>query len=97
MRMDLREYTDTAALLAALAHPARLCIVRGLLRKQCNVGHMQQCLGISQSSVSQHLAKLKAAGIVEGERCGNEICYRVVSQQAAQVVRALFGEEERDA
>ena len=97
MAMDLQEYTDTAALLAALAHPARLCMVRGLLKKRCNVGHMQQCLGISQSSVSQHLAKLKAAGVVEGERCGNEICYRVVSEQAARVVRALFGEGEEDA
>jgi ArsR family transcriptional regulator len=61
-------YENEAELLKALAHPVRLCIVNGLLNKgTCNVSFMQNCLGMPQSTVSQHLQKLRVAGIVKGE------------------------------
>lgn len=87
----MRQYEQYSELLKALAHPVRLCIVRGLLDHQCNVTTMQECLGLPQSTVSQHLAKLKAAGIIEGRRTGLEICYQVVSPQVRRVVDVLFG------
>lgn len=92
--MDLQIYEEKSEILKAMAHPHRLCIVKGLLDKPCNVNTMQECLGIAQSNVSQHLNKLKAAGIVRGERCGNEICYRVVDPTAVRIVNSLFEEEE---
>lgn len=62
------KYQKKAGILKALAHPIRLCIAKGLIEeKECNVTHMQECLGASQSSISQHLAKLKAA-----RNCGIE-------------------------
>jgi len=56
----IEDYEKKAELLKALAHPIRLCIVKGLLVQKCNVKHMQDCLGASQSVISQHLSKLKA-------------------------------------
>ena len=57
-------YEEKAALLKALSHPVRLQIVRGLLRCGCrNVGCMEANIGQSQSCISQHLMRLKAAGI----------------------------------
>jgi len=54
------KYEKKAEMLKALAHPIRLCIAKGLIDGKCNVNNMQECLNISQSNVSQHLAKLKA-------------------------------------
>lgn len=93
--MDLQVYSDKCEILKALAHPYRLCIVKGLLDKPCNVNTMQECLGISQSNVSQHLNKLKTAGIIQGQRCGNEICYRVIHQTAVDIVNTLFKDDKQ--
>lgn len=86
---DFKKYIEAGELLKVMAHPVRLCIVKGLLDKQCNVTKMQECLALPQSTVSQHLSRLKAAGIIAGERKGLEICYRVVNEQAKQVVRLM--------
>jgi DNA-binding transcriptional ArsR family regulator len=57
---------------------------------KCNVSKIQECLGLPQSTVSQHLAKLKAAGIIDGKRNGLEICYSVVNEEIENIVRVLF-------
>lgn len=87
---DMKNYLQKSELLKALAHPVRLCIVRGLINQQCNVSKMQECLNLPQSTVSQHLAKLKSAGIIEGERNGLEVCYKVVNQQVIDIIELLF-------
>lgn len=95
MDKDIRKYNETAELLKVLAHPVRLCIVNGLLEKgKCNVSYMQNCLGVPQSTISQHLQKLRAAGIIEGERNGLEINYSVCSKTAESLVRLLFREKD---
>ncbi|MDF2539535.1 MAG: transcriptional regulator [Herbinix sp.] len=91
MDKNYRDYNDTAELLKVLAHPVRLCIVKGLLDKgECNVSYMQECLNTPQSTVSQHLQKLKAAGIIEGRRNGLEIFYSVSNGKAAELIKTLF-------
>ncbi len=81
-----------AELLRALAHPTRLCIVKGLMDNgPRNVSQMQSCSGLPQPSISQHLSRLRAAGIVEGERRGLEVVYRLVSEDTKRVLTALFG------
>lgn len=94
--MDNRaDYKEQAALLRALANPVRLQIVRNLLHSGCrNVGCMESLTGMSQSCISQHLQKLRAAGVVAAERCGNEVFYHVASEEAVRLIAALFGEEE---
>ncbi len=82
-----------ALLLKALSNPIRLCIVRELLQRDaCNVSSMQNCLQMSQSTVSQHLGRLRDLGIISGERKGTEVFYRVISDEAAEVIRVLFKE-----
>lgn len=87
-------YDEQAALLKALANPVRLRIVHSLLREGChNVGCMERGTGMSQSCISQHLQKLRAAGVVTADRQGNEVFYRVSSRETADLLAALFGEE----
>lgn len=79
-----------ADLLKALAHPIRLCIVKGLMAEEgCNVSEMQNCLNIPQSTLSQHLAKLREADILSSERNGLERNYYVVSAKAKKIVEVL--------
>lgn len=93
MEYNYKELEDISELLKVLAHPVRLCIVRGLLSNGgCNVSHMQNCLDMPQSTVSQHLQKLRAAGVVEGERKGLEIIYKVVDDRAARIVELLINQ-----
>lgn len=87
-RMQLHELTE---LLKVLAHPVRLCIVRGLWRNgSCNVTHMQNCLDVPQSTVSQHLGKLRQAGIIEGNRNGLEILYSLKDERIKVLLSCLF-------
>lgn len=90
---NLEILTAKAELLKSIAHPIRLCIVKGLLEQgECNVNKMQQCLDIPQSTVSQHLTKLRDLGIIKGTRQGVEIFYRVVNEDVKRLVTALFAE-----
>ncbi|AEE95259.1 transcriptional regulator, ArsR family [Mahella australiensis 50-1 BON] len=85
-----KHYEILAQKLKAIAHPYRLCIVKGLMEHECNVSYMQECLGLPQSTVSQHLAKLKSAGIIEGRRDGLEVCYKVVDDDVKNIINVLF-------
>lgn len=87
----LQQVTQTADLLKAISHPVRLCIIKGLLNEPgCNVSKIKGCLDMPQSTVSQHLAKLKAAQIVQGVRSGLEVNYFVVNQDVKKVVDCLI-------
>lgn len=88
--LDYTKLTDKAELLKALAHPVRLCIVAGLMGKECNVSTMQECLALPQPTVSQHLAVLKEKGIIKGVRKGAEIIYRVDDERVRGVVNELL-------
>jgi DNA-binding transcriptional ArsR family regulator len=90
---DMEMLAAKAEILKAVAHPIRLCIVRGLLEQgECNVNKMQDCLQIPQSTISQHLSKLRDTGIIKGNRQGVEIFYQVVNEDVKKIVQALFKE-----
>ncbi|MDW8205064.1 MAG: metalloregulator ArsR/SmtB family transcription factor [Cytophagales bacterium] len=66
----------TAALLKALAHPARIAIVQHLLKAQsCICGELVNELPLAQPTISQHLKELKHAGIVQSRTIGTTVCY----------------------
>lgn len=91
MNNNFNDYVETSELLKVIAHPVRLCLVKGLLKKgNCNVTYMQECLDIPQSTISQHLQKLKSAGIIKGERKGLEIYYEVCNDQVINLINLLF-------
>ena len=75
--------------LKALSHPQRLSIVEGLMQQPSNVTSIQQHLGIPQPSVSAHLAKLKNAGIIQGQRQGQEISYSLVDEDTRNLLNLM--------
>ena len=74
-----------AAFARALGHPARVAIIRLLLRKKaCICGEIVDELPLAQSTVSQHLKTLKAADLIRGEVDGPRVCYCVEPAAIAQ-------------
>lgn len=93
MQNNYKELEVQAEFLKVLAHPVRLCIVRGLMQKDsCNVSFMQDCLGMPQSTISQHLQKLRSVGIIEGERNGLEINYKIKDKRVEGIIKILLAE-----
>jgi len=74
-------YEKISETFKALAHPARLKIVAGLLKDECNVSQIQKALGLPQPMTSQHLRILKNAGIIKGRKEGTRRYYKVVDEQ----------------
>ena len=81
-----------APMLAALADPVRLRIVSMLMAapegSSCGCD-LEEPLGLSQPTVSHHLKVLREAGLVEGERRGRWVHYRVVPDRLAEIGEAL--------
>lgn len=70
------EMTRLATYAKALAHPARLAILRVLAeRSACICGEIVDDLPLAQASVSRHLKVLKEAGLIKGEIDGPRVCY----------------------
>lgn len=62
--------------LRAIAHPARLALVRHIAaRSDCICTDLSKEVGLAQATVSQHLKVLKEAGIIRGSIEGNAVCY----------------------
>ncbi len=73
----------------AIGHPARVQILRLLIRKNaCICGDIVEELPLAQSTVSQHLKVLKEAGLVRGDIDGPRVCY-CVEPRALRRLRAL--------
>ncbi len=93
MPVDESQANERLATLAkALGHPARVTILRLLLRREgCVCGEIVDALPLAQSTVSQHLGQLKAAGLIRGEVDGARVCYCVEPGVVAQFKALVEG------
>ena len=71
-----RLFRSQAKVLKALANESRLMIIDRLSRGECSAGELTELVGTDQSTVSKHLAVLRAHGIVEDRREGSVVIYR---------------------
>ncbi|MFH1877522.1 MAG: metalloregulator ArsR/SmtB family transcription factor [Candidatus Omnitrophota bacterium] len=83
------DYARDAEVLKAVAHPVRLRIVQGLMRNECNVTKIVRALGLPQSTVSQHLGVLRAAGILVPRKSGVKTCYQVVDGRVMKIIEVF--------
>jgi DNA-binding transcriptional ArsR family regulator len=78
-----------ASFLAAMANPARLQILTMLQGTEHSVGTLVQRVGLSQSALSQHLAKLREQKLVYTRKQGQMVFYRCNSARVAAILAAL--------
>ncbi len=72
-------------ILSALSNPTRLQLIQCLSHKPKSVSEMITICGLSQSAVSQHLAKLRRAGLVKTEKKGKTVYYHLAYPQLADL------------
>lgn len=90
----------SAAFLEALANISRITVLEILAAGEMSVGPLSQRVGLSQSALSQHLAKLRMAGLVKTRRDAQTIYYSCTSepvQHVLAVLRGYFGERPETA
>ena len=81
--------TEVAEFLKNLAHPQRLMILCLLSKGPMNVTELTEKIGASQSGVSQFLTRMKLAGLIEGERDGKTVVYRIASNDVERLLTSL--------
>ncbi|GHD17675.1 transcriptional regulator [Tianweitania populi] len=81
----------SAALLAVLGNAKRLLVMHHLLQDELAVNELARRVNLSQSAISQHLARLREAGLVETRRDRQTIYYSSRSEIARRLLGALDG------
>lgn len=87
---DMADHAEDAAqMLRALAHGARLMVLCQLAGGEKSAGELQADSELSQSAFSQHLARLRADGLVGTRRDGTTIYYRIADSNVLTLIKAL--------
>ena len=79
-----------SSLLKSMSHPSRLMVLCHLMNGECPVSVLNQAVPLSQSALSQHLASLRDAGLVETRRESQAIHYRLNSKAVSDILQALY-------
>jgi len=87
----LEENAEKAAkVLKSMSHPSRLMVLCHLMNGECPVSELNQAVPLSQSALSQHLAGLRKAELVDTRREGLVIYYRLESAAVSGILEALY-------
>lgn len=82
---------EAAALLASMANSRRLLVLCHLVRGEHCVGALAERVGLSQSALSQHLAKMRVQGLVEARREGQTVYYSLAGTEVLAILETLYG------
>lgn len=83
--------TEASALLKALANEQRLLILCHLAEGELAVGELQERLALGQSALSQHLARLREAALVQTRREAQAVRYRLADGPVQALMATLHG------
>jgi ArsR family transcriptional regulator len=89
LRLMRKSATQAAGLLRAISHQARLLVLCELANGERSAGQLVERSGLSQSALSQHLAKLREEGLVATRREAQVIHYRIADPRAQRVLQVL--------
>lgn len=70
------EQLQLSKMMKVMGHPARVAILQSIIKTEsCVCGDLVTEIGLAQSTISQHLKELKAAGLIQGTIEGTSMCY----------------------
>lgn len=81
---------QASELLKALSNEHRLLILCHLHQGEMSVGQIQRAIGLSQSSLSQHLARLRQDQLVKTRRVAQTIFYSLNGEAASSIIQVLY-------
>jgi len=80
---------DASAMLKAMGNPHRLVVLCRLSEGECSVGELEPLVGLSQSALSQHLARLRRDQLVTTRRDAQTIFYSLADKKVATLIEVL--------
>ena len=83
------EYQRSAVIGRALADPKRLCVLESLANGEVSVSDLSSVVGCQVPNMSQHLAVLRAAGLVTTRRDGSTVYYRLADPRVLEAFRLI--------
>ncbi len=96
MKRDKERFQVQAEFCKAMAHPVRLQIIDLLKRDNLAVHSLAKEIGVGQANLSQHLAVLRAKGVVRAERRGVDVVYSLANRKivdACILIREILSDE----
>jgi DNA-binding transcriptional ArsR family regulator len=92
MDMDLMQKNASRAsgVMKLLSHPHRLMILCQLNQGEMSVGELANLIGINQSPLSQHLARMRHEGVVTARRDAQTVYYSIAEQDVGAIVALLY-------
>lgn len=95
MNVDLDQLKESAqrasGLLKAMSNEHRLMVLCQLANGERSVGELEEIVGLSQSALSQHLARLRRDDLVTTRRSAQTIYYSLKGEEATRVIETLYG------
>jgi DNA-binding transcriptional ArsR family regulator len=89
---DMQQNAQRASsLLKAMSNEHRLMVLCQLLHSEKSVGELEEIIGLSQSALSQHLARLRKDDLVKTRRSAQTIYYSLAGEEAQRVIETLYG------
>jgi DNA-binding transcriptional ArsR family regulator len=94
VQIDPKKLVENAGkasrLLKSMSHPSRLMVLCYLMNGEHPVSALNQAIPLSQSALSQHLAGLRQAGLVDTRRESQTIHYRLNSKAVSGILETLY-------
>ncbi len=85
-----RNAARVAALLKAIANPARRIVLCQLAEGERSVRELERAVGLSQSGISQHLAVRRRGGVVKSRRHGQAVLYSLADRDVVTLMDTLY-------
>jgi DNA-binding transcriptional ArsR family regulator len=92
MDLELMQENATRAseVMKLLGHPHRLMILCQLNQGECSVGELSEKVGINQSPLSQHLARMRHEGVVTSRREAQTVYYSLAGAEISALISLLY-------
>jgi len=85
-----RNSQNAAGMLKLLANPKRLIVLCHLVKGEKSVGQLAELVDLSHSALSQHLAKMRALELVEADKRGQMVYYKINNPEVEAILSTLY-------
>ncbi len=85
-----RNADKAEAMLKLLANGKRLMILCNIVKEEKSVGELAEVVDLSQSALSQHLAKMRSQGLIEANKRGKAVYYRINNPEVEAILSTLY-------
>lgn len=89
IKVTKKQAAEVSQIFKSFSHPSRLLVLCKLSDGPCTVQELQDACGLEQAPTSQFLARLRAEGMVQGERRGNQVFYALTDSRLIELMKTL--------